>query len=231
MNKRFLFIGFLIFFVSLNLAQSYRDLVNDGVDSYKEKKYSDSEINFRKGIEKNQKGFEAKFNLGDALYKQQRFDESAKYFNDAYTISKNDEQKAKALYNLGNALLKNQKINESINAYKSSLKINPYDKEAKFNLSYALNLLKNQNQQKNNQNNNNQNKDNKQNQNQNNEKQNDKKQNQKQNQQQEEQNKQNQKLKKDEAQRILDALKRNQKDIQKEMRNKKAKKVYVEKDW
>ena len=35
----------------LLLAQSTRGLVNDGVESYNEQKYSDAEVNFKKGTE------------------------------------------------------------------------------------------------------------------------------------------------------------------------------------
>lgn len=221
-----------MFLLTAITAQTYRGLVNDGVNFYENKRFTDAEVNFRKGIEKNKKGFEATFNLGDALYKQHRYDESAKYFQNSYANAKDNSHKAKALYNLGNALLKDRKINESINAYKESLKIDPNDKEAKYNLSYVLNLLKKQNQQKNNQDKNQQdknqqNKDDQKNQNQDNQ---NKEQNRQQNQKRE-QNKQQQKLKKDEAQKILDALKRNQKDIQKDIRKKNAQKVYTDKDW
>jgi len=206
-------------------AQSYRGMNNDGVDLYNNKKYADAEVNFKKAIEKDKDKFESNFNLGDAIYKQGRYDESSKYFLEAFQKTKDTDLKAKSLYNLGNSLLKGNKIQESINAYKNSLKLNPNDKEAKYNLSYALNMLK-QNQDKNK----NQNKDKDKQQNQDKQKDqngNDKNKDQQQNQQQNQQ----QKVKKEEAQRILDALKKNQKDLQKELRKVKAKSVYTEKDW
>ena len=48
---------------------------------------------------------------------------------------------------LGNSLLKANKLPESIEAYKNSLKLDPDRKEAKYNLSYAQDLLKKQKEQ------------------------------------------------------------------------------------
>ena len=56
-------------------------------------------------------------------------------------------KKSAGYYNLGNSLLKANKFPESIDAYKSSLKLNPNNKEAKYNLSYAQDLLKQQQEQ------------------------------------------------------------------------------------
>ena len=220
--------------ITQSFSQSTRGLVNKGVDDYNDKKFSDAEVNFKKGSEKTPGNFEAKFNLGDAYYKQQRYDEAIKSFQSALANAKTDEEKAKIYHNVGNSLLKSQKIKESIGAYEESLKLNPNDQETKYNLSYALNMLKNQNQnKKQNQKNDkgkDQNKD-KQKQNQQ-QKQDQKKQDQqKQDQQQPQQNQKEQKISKAEAERILDALKNNEKDLQKQLRRVRGQKVKTEKDW
>jgi Ca-activated chloride channel homolog len=221
---------------AFSFAQSTRGLINDGVNLYNEKKFSDAEVNFKKGAEKNPESFEAKFNLGDTYYKQQRYDEAIKSFQSALANAKSDEEKAKIYHNVGNSLLKSQKIKESIGAYEEALKLNPNDQETKYNLSYALNMLKNQNQKQNQKNDKNkdQNKDQqKQNQDQQNKQDQQKQDQQKQNQQQQPQNQkqQEQKISKEEAERILDALKNNEKDLQKQLRRVRGQKVKTEKDW
>jgi len=221
---------------AFSFAQSTRGLINDGVNLYNEKKFSDAEVNFKKGTEKNPESFEAKFNLGDTYYKQQRYDEAIKSFQSALANAKSDEEKAKIYHNIGNSLIKSQKIKESIGAYEEALKLNPNDQETKYNLSYALNMLKNQNQKQNQKNDKNkdQNKDQqKQNQDQQNKQDQQKQDQQKQNQQQQPQNQkqQEQKISKEEAERILDALKNNEKDLQKQLRRVRGQKVKTEKDW
>jgi tetratricopeptide (TPR) repeat protein len=229
----------------LTQAQGVPDLINDGVDLYNKKEYTESEVNFLKGLEKEPDSFEAKFNLGDTYYKQQKYDDAAKTFNSVLGQADNKELKAKVFHNIGNSLLKSQKIQESIDAYKNALKNNPDDADTKYNLSYALSLLNKQNQQKNNDQKNDKNKDkDKQDQNKQ-EGDNDKKDQQKQDQNkqenkpQQDQESQQDNLKqpqkneisKEEAQRILDALKNNEKDLQKKLRKKTGVPVKTEKDW
>ena len=155
-NLKFLSFLFMLLLVAVgsqeSFSQSLRGLVNKGVENYDKGNFSDAEVNFKKGVEKAPESFEAKFNLGDAYFKQERFDDAIKSYNSALAFSKNDLEKARVHYNIGNSLLKAQKIEESIEEYKKSLKLNPVDQEAKYNLSYALELLKNkddQQQQKN----------------------------------------------------------------------------------
>lgn len=227
-SKIFLFI---LFVYTINVsAQSKRGLVNDGVDLYKEGKFSDSEVNFKKSLEKDPELFQGHFNLGDAYYKQGRYDEAMQSYKNSLSFTEDKYNQAKVYHNIGNSLLKSQKYKEGIEAYKNALKLNPDDLETKYNLSYALNMLKqNQNQQQqqqNDQNKQDQNKDQQQNQNQNEQNKDQNKQDQ-QNQQQQ----QKDQISKDDAQRILEAMKNNEKDLQKKLRKVKGKPVAREKDW
>jgi Ca-activated chloride channel homolog len=231
----FSFISVMMIFQLPMFAQSTRGLVNDGVDLYKEKKFADAEVNFKKGTEKSPESFEAKFNLGDAYYKQERYEDAIKSFQSALVNTRNDQERAKIFHNVGNSLLKSQKIKESIGAYKEALKLNPNDKETKYNLSYALNQLKNpdQNQQQNNQNKD-ENKDQQQDkQNQDQQQQDQQKQDQQKQEQQQQQSQEQkeQELTKKEAENILNALKENEKDLQKQLRKIRGQRVKTEKDW
>ena len=229
-------------------AQSLRSLNNNGVEKYKDKKFADAEVNFKKGLDKAPENFITNFNLGDAYYQQQRYEEALNSYKTALSQAKTKNEKAKVYHNIGNSLLKSKQIKESIEAYKNSLKLNPNDEETKYNLSYALDLLKNQkNQQKQNQDKNQQNKDQNKDQKQNK----DQQQQNKDQQKKDQQNKQNQqdqknqeakqdatqqkqqqnKISKKEAERILQALRNNEKDLQKKLRKMKGKPIKTDKDW
>ncbi len=217
-----------IFVLNVN-AQSKRSLVNDGVSLYEDKKYTDAEVKFKKGLEKDNKMFHGHFNLGDAYYKQGRYDEALQAYKNSLQFTKGKEEEAKVYHNIGNSLLKSQKVKESLGAYAKSLKLNPKDEDTKYNLSYALNMLKqNQQHQKNNKDQNkDKNKDEQNNQNQQNNRDQKDKNRDKQNQQQQQKNQ----ISKQEAQRILDALKNNEADLQKKLRKMKGKPVATDKDW
>ncbi len=222
-----------------------RSVVNKGVDQYEKGKFADAEVNFKKGVEDNPKSLPASFNLGDALYKQKKYDEAIKAYSSALAESKSNLEKSRIYHNIGNALLKSKKIKQSINAYADALKLNPDDKDTKYNLSYALSMLKNQknnkNQNKNDKNNKNQknqqknqdqNQKNKQNQQKNKQQQNqNKQQNQPAKQDQLKQQQQKDKISKQEAERMLEALKNNEKNLQKQLRKVQGKRVKTDKDW
>lgn len=244
--KYYFVVILLLVAFSSGYSQSLRSLNNDGVEQFNQKKYGDSEINFRKGIEKDSAAVVPYFNLGDAYYKQKKYDEAMKAYQTVLSKTKDKELKGKAFYNIGNSLLDDNKLKESIEAYKNSLKMNPKDDEAKYNLSYALKKLreeenqkkqdKKDDKQKDKQNKDQNKKDDKQNkddknkdkQDQQNQNKNDKKDQDKQ--QQQPQN-QKPKMSKEQAEQILNALKDNEKNMQKKLRKKVGEHVKVEKDW
>lgn len=235
----------ILLIVSNGFSQSNRSTLNSGVDKYEEKKYTDAEVDFRKVVESSPKSYEANFNLGNTYYKQGKYDDAIKSYQSAFENAKDNESRAKVFHNVGNSLLKSKKIEESVEAYKNALKFNPNDQDTKYNLSYALEMLKKDKdknkQDKNDQNKNDQNKkDQQQQQNQDQQNKDQNKQDQQQqpkdqeakqdNTKQPQQSKE-QKISKDEAQRILDALKNNEKDLQKQLRKIKAKVRKTDKDW
>jgi hypothetical protein len=117
------------------------------------------------------------------------------------------------------------KIQESIQAYKNSLKLNSGSKEAKYNLAYAQDLLKLQQQQQ--QQKDQQDKENKDNkkddQNKDQNKNQDNKQDQNQmNQKQQQQQQQQQGISKEDAQRLLNAIANDEKNVQEKVKLAKA---------
>jgi hypothetical protein len=133
------------------------------------------------------------------------------------------------------------KLQESIEAYKNSLKLKPENMEAKYNLAYAQDLLKKQQDQQKQQQQ--QNKDNKdQNKDKEKKKDENKKQDQKQNNQDKQDNKQEQKqqdqqqqqsISKEDAERLLNAIANDEKNIQEKVKLTKAAKDRVKtlKNW
>jgi Ca-activated chloride channel homolog len=221
-------------------AQSDKRYIRQGNREYEKNKFSDSEILYRKAADKNKNAPDAVFNTGDALYKQKKYDEAGKQFIESIKMNDDKTKKSAAMFNLGNSMLKASKLPESIEAYKGSLKLNPENMQAKYNLAYAQDLLRKQQEQQQQQNkdkNKNQNKD------QNKKDQKNDKQDQKdQNKEQQKDDKQNQdkqqpqdqqQISKDDAQRLLNALANEEKNVQEKVKLAKAAKEKVRsvKNW
>ena len=213
------------------LAQSTRSLVNGGNDMYREQKFSDAEVNYRKALEKEKELVQGHFNLGDALTKQGKFDEAVKEYESALTKAEGKDAKAYAHYNIGNSMMNQQRYKDAVQSYVDALKLDPKDDDAKYNLSYALEKLKvpppkpqDKKQDKKDQDKKDQNKKDQQ-------KQDQQKQQQKDQQKQQQSSQQQKQMSRADAQRILDVLKNSEKDVQKKLHTRQAVKPRVDKDW
>jgi tetratricopeptide (TPR) repeat protein len=219
-----------------SMAQTVGGHIREGNHTYETGKFNDAEVSYRKALEKDPKSVPAQFNLGDAQYKQQRFEESARSFHDASAAATPSDQAA-ACYNLGNTLFKSNQFAESAEAYRRALKLNPSDDDARYNFLMARDRLKQQ-QQQNKDKNKNKNKEQKQQnqpkndqQKQQNQQQDQRPQNQEAKQDRTQQQQQRNQMPKEEAERILEAMKNNEKAVQKQLRKRDAVRVKVEKDW
>ena len=115
-----------------------RSRVRRGNRAYERLDYDRAEERYREAQQLSDTCFEATFNLGDALYKQQRFDEAEKVFTAlAADSTRNDLDRAHSYYNLGNSLFQQKKYQEALAAYKRSLRLNPADLETKYNYAYT----------------------------------------------------------------------------------------------
>ncbi len=127
-------------------AQKYpeRKSIRSGNRAYEQGAYPESEVDYRRALEKNPESYEAQFNLGNALYKQERHDEAAQIFQQLAQDTTHADHAAACHYNAGNALFGQRKLQEALEAYKNSLRANPADMDAKFNLAYVKKMLEDQ---------------------------------------------------------------------------------------
>ncbi|KPK85154.1 MAG: hypothetical protein AMS27_08125 [Bacteroides sp. SM23_62_1] len=218
----------LICLQSWAIAQGGRKYIRQGNKEYKKEAYQESEVLYRKSLEKDQSSFEANFNLGDALYKQDKYEDATRRFADLSDEKTDNINLGRIYHNLGNSLLNENKLEESIEAYKNALRHNPDDQDTKHNLAYAMSMLQQQQQQQQQQNQENQQQD------QEGEKeQQQQQQEQDQDQEQREQEQQQNKISEEDANRILEAMQQDEKKLLEELKKQQAKavRVTVLKDW
>ena len=223
----------LVFTLSLSLqAQNDRKVNRHGVKSYEDGEFSEAEIQFRKAEDINQNSFEAEYNTGAALYKQEKYEESFEQYETLSEKAEDPLTMANVWHNAGNSLLESQKYGESIEAYKNSLRLNPSDQDTKYNLAYAKQKLEEQQEQEQNQDQQDQDQDQDQ------QDKEDQDQQDKENQDQQEQENQDQQaqplqISREDAERMLDAIQQQEKDVKEKVDKQKAAaaKVKTEKDW
>lgn len=219
------------------MAQKESSDVRRGNKQYEKGNFSEAEVEFRRGLDKNDQSFEAHYNLGDALFRQEKYPEALEQYTLAEKQLKgkdNDDSRkvkerlAATYHNIGNACYAQQQFDKAVAAYQESLRRNPKDNDTRYNLVKAMQQLQQQ-----------QNQDQKQDQQQ----QNDSTQQQQQQPQQQEQqpdNQQNQEqqqqeqdqqMDKETAEQILQALEQDEQETQEKLQRQQGKKRRVEKEW
>ena len=213
-------------------AQNKKNLIKDGNKLYTDSSFNMAEIKYRKALEKDQDYFNASFNLADAIYKQERFEESTSLFDALKDNASNNIDLANINHNLGNSLMKENKTDLAIEAYKNALRQNPKDEETRYNLAYAQKIKKQEQEQKN-QDKQDQEKQEQDKQDQEQEKQDQEKQEQKKQDQENQEQQEQDKMSKEDAEKMLEALQQREKEIQEKLQKKKVKgqKVKILKDW
>jgi len=231
--KNLLFI--LSFLISItSIAQNKKSFLRDGNTLYADSSYNEAEIQYRKSLEKDQDYFNASFNLADAVYKQERFEEASALFDALKDNAPTEDDLAKVYHNLGNSLVKEQKLEEAIDAYKSALRINPKDEDTRHNLALSKKQKQEQeeNKEKKDENKDEQKEDNKEE-----EKENKEQEKNQENQEQKEEKtpeeEKQEEMSKEDAEKMLEAIQQQEKELQEELQKKKVKgkKVNVLKDW
>jgi tetratricopeptide (TPR) repeat protein len=170
----------VLIFASINsYGQIENAKIRKGNKFYEKKNYSQAESQYLSAIKINPHSNIAVFNYADAQYKQKNYKNALKNFQQLSQKVKSKDTLTSIYYNIGNTYvrlaedtLKKKALSPAIkyleaalSAYKSSIKMNPKDKEAKFNYIVTKKILdklkkqqqqqqKNQKNQKNSKNNN-----------------------------------------------------------------------------
>ena len=231
-QRNLLLILFLLILPSVLWGQSARSRVKAGNKLFAEAKYDQALNKYQDALLSQPANKRIQFNIGDTFYQKKKYEESLQEYQ---KVIGTDELRLEeqSYFNLGNTLYRLEKLPESILAYQQALKLDPNDVDAKYNLEYVRRKLK-ENANKQQQNPQQQQQQQQQPQDQQQQDQNKDQQNQKQQPEQQQQAQaQNdpQKLSKEDAERILNALKNDEKDIQKKRKAQVPSGYQVEKDW
>ena len=137
--KYLIFISVCIVISGRLYAQEINEILMQGNEYYKKGEYKAASGVYEKSLELDKNNIAGRFNLANAQYKQNQFDQAASNY---LTILKNTTDPSilvKTWYNLGNNYIQQKKIQDAINAYRQSLLLDPTDNDARENLQKAIN--------------------------------------------------------------------------------------------
>lgn len=135
-----------------------RRLVRKGNRQYERKDYDSSIDNYSRALRYDPTSFEAKFNTANVQFRKafvdslqmdvkmlEKAEKSLRKL--AQDSTRTDIERADVAYNLGNSLFAQQKFKEALTCYRDAMRLNPEDKEAKYNYALTKEMLKQQQQQ------------------------------------------------------------------------------------
>ncbi|MCX8081210.1 MAG: tetratricopeptide repeat protein [Bacteroidia bacterium] len=168
MKKHFFKIFLFLIFI-LAFTQNDEKYVYYGNKLMRLKQYPQAALLFQKALKENPNNTAARYNLGNALFRQARdlkldstknlpipaqipkdslvrmlLQEAVSYYEPITQRISNKDTLQKTWHNIGNAHLWKEDYNAAIEAYKKALKINPKDEYTRYNLAYALKKRKDQ---------------------------------------------------------------------------------------
>jgi FOG: TPR repeat len=135
-NKIILALTFLFSFSVAN-AQEDEKLIREGNKDYRNGNYSEAEVKYKKALDAKPSNADAQFNLGDALFAQNEYDEAFKTFQKVLDLPSDNKLKSSAVFNMGNCLLALDKYYDAFNVFKTAIKLNPDNEDALYNLEYC----------------------------------------------------------------------------------------------
>jgi tetratricopeptide (TPR) repeat protein len=222
----------MIFLFTLSCIDSFSQkenaLLRQGNRKFENGDFKAAEKDYRKALELNKESVKGQFNLGTAVYQNNNYEEATKIYSNLAEKNADRDVKSNVFHNLGNSYLQSKEYEKSILAYKNALMSNPKNVDTKYNLEYAKMMLKKQQQQQQQQQKDNKDqKDDKKDQ----KDQKDQDQNKKDDQQKQPQDQK--KISKEDAERMLEALKNDEKNTMQKVKKQKAKVqvIGIEKDW
>ena len=238
-----LIIIILILLPVLGSSQGLRSKVNNGNEQYYAGEFEQALGSYKDALLDDPLNEKILFNEADALFKMEKYQEAREGYQKI--LATNDMDWAdQTHFIIGNTYFMENKLPESIEAYKRSLELNPEDFDTKYNLELARARLKEQSekqeqspdqnqQQQNEQQSGDQNQENKdqQQEQQQDQQQQEQKQEQEQQAQQQQVQQNEDEINKEEAERILNALKEDEQDAQKKKAPVRAQGRRADKDW
>jgi len=142
----FTFVGFSQEIDSKKMEREARENVREGNVLYNQLKFSEAEVAYKKALSKTPNYPKASYNLGNAIYQQNRNKEAVAQFEILEKTAPDKMSKAEAYHNMGNSFMKEKQYDKAVASFKNSMRNNSKDEETRYNLALAQELLEQQNQ-------------------------------------------------------------------------------------
>lgn len=136
-----LLLSFALLGVGGSSADDFSGAVRAGNKSYQREDYESAMRHYQDAEIERPENPQLHYNMANTLYQQERYEEAIEKYNKAF-YTEDPKLEAESYYNQGNSLYRAGKLAEAIQAYERCLDITPDDIDAKYNLEFVRKKLK-----------------------------------------------------------------------------------------
>ena len=115
----------------------------EGMKLYHNEKFNQASKKFFQAHQGKPDDPKISYNLGNSRYKQGDYEKALQNYAKSLEQKSSIAINQKTYYNMGNVLFRMNKHEESISAYKKALELDPADMDAKFNLEFVREQVRN----------------------------------------------------------------------------------------
>lgn len=135
----------IVLIVGTSYGQAWRDSLQSARQAYFTKQYDLATRSYQ-FAEKALKGkTDLSSEKAQSAYRSGNYNNAIEQYKRGIKNAKTASRKVNNNYNLGNSHLKQKQYKKAIQAYKNALRLDPFNKEARYNLSQALRKLQRSN--------------------------------------------------------------------------------------
>ncbi|MBP5582673.1 MAG: tetratricopeptide repeat protein [Bacteroidales bacterium] len=136
-KRNIIFILACFMWISAVSQDDVRPLIEKGNSFYNKEDYRNAAVQYKHACQLDSLSFDAWYNFGNALCKMNKFILATEAYNKALKLTADKIQKANIYYNVGNIECEQKHYEKAINLYKQALLLNPKDEEIRYNLAFA----------------------------------------------------------------------------------------------
>ena len=142
LKRHIFFIVACITWLSASSQNDVRPLIEKGNSFYNKEDYRNAAVQYKHACQLDSLSFDAWYNFGNALCKMNKYILATDAYDKAIKLTADKTLKANIFHNAGNMECDQKHYEKAIKSYKQALVLNPTDEDTRYNLAFAQEELR-----------------------------------------------------------------------------------------
>ena len=137
LKRHIIFIVACVAWITASSQNDVRPLIEKGNSFYNKEDYRNAAVQYKHACQLDSLSFDAWYNFGNALYKMNKYILATDAYGKAMKLTADNTLKAYICHNAGNMECDQKHYEKAIILYKHALVLNPTDEDTRYNLAFA----------------------------------------------------------------------------------------------